>query len=344
MTDLWSYLKNADKPIVLYGTGNGADKVFSRLCADGVPVSGVFSSAGFKKNRTFYGHSVCDYETLKTNLGEMIILVCFGTDCEEVLENIAALSRENEFYVPDVPVYGEDIFDIGFARKNADKLKKVYGMLADETSKRVFENIVYFKLTGKAEYLYKIETDFKEEEKLLCLGPDERFLDLGAFTGDTVAQFVESVGIYNGIFAVEPDSRNYRKLCENTTHLKNITTLNCAVGDADGTVTISKQHGTGIGGTSGVCAVGCTTAETIAKNFAPTFIKIDVEGAEAAVIKGAQNTVRQTKPKMKIACYHNSYDIFDIALLINEIYGGYKIHIRHRRCLPAWDTDFFFIP
>ena len=55
LTDLWEYLKNAKKPIVLYGIGNGADKTVDRLNADGVRISGVFSSTGFKKNKIYKG-------------------------------------------------------------------------------------------------------------------------------------------------------------------------------------------------------------------------------------------------------------------------------------------------
>ena len=35
MTDLWDYLKETDKPIALYGTGNGADKIIAKLEEDG---------------------------------------------------------------------------------------------------------------------------------------------------------------------------------------------------------------------------------------------------------------------------------------------------------------------
>ena len=29
--DLWEYLQNTDKPIVIYGMGNGADKILKRF-------------------------------------------------------------------------------------------------------------------------------------------------------------------------------------------------------------------------------------------------------------------------------------------------------------------------
>ena len=342
MTDIWNCLKNTKKPIVLYGTGNGADKVYARLSADGVQISGVFSSTGFKKGRTFYGHSVREYADLKEKYSEMIILVCFGTDREDVIQNIIALGREQELYVPDVPVHGEEIFDTRFARQNADKLRAVYGMLSDEKSKKVFENTVYFKLTGNLQYLFEIETDAGEENALLNLGKGERFLDLGAFTGDTVAEFINAAGGgCDGIMAVEPDRRNFRKLCQNVGG-SNVITVNAAVGERVGTMFLSKQHGRGIGGTEKSVVVDLTTIDTLARNFAPTYIKMDVEGSEIAAIAGGQSTIKTLKPKLKIACYHNSYDLFEIPLAVKDTVGEYGVYLRHRRSLPAWDTDYIF--
>ena len=52
-TDLWNYLKNqtkAGRPVVLYGTGDGADKIMAVLEERGIPVSGIFASPGFVRD------------------------------------------------------------------------------------------------------------------------------------------------------------------------------------------------------------------------------------------------------------------------------------------------------
>ena len=66
--DLWQYLHNTAKPIVLYGTGSGADRALDRLNADGTPVAGVFASDGFAKGRSFRGFRVETYENIKNRL------------------------------------------------------------------------------------------------------------------------------------------------------------------------------------------------------------------------------------------------------------------------------------
>ena len=46
---------------------------------------------------------------------------------------------------------------------------------------------------------------------------------------------------------------------------------------------------------------------------------------------------------MKIACYHRSEDVFAIVQKVLDIRSDYKIYIRHTRCIPGWDTDFYFV-
>ena len=61
---LWEYLKTADRPVVLYGTGDGADKVLDILADVGVPVSGIFASDEFVRGQQFRGFTVRKYSEL----------------------------------------------------------------------------------------------------------------------------------------------------------------------------------------------------------------------------------------------------------------------------------------
>ena len=342
VTDLWSYLKTVNKPIVLYGIGNGADKVINRLTAENIKVSGVFSSSGFKKNKSFAGHIIKDYETLKAELGDMIILVCFGSHLPEVIQRVKSLALENELYIPDVPVVGEVIFDIDFARNHKESLKAVYEMLADQASKTAFENIVYFKLTGKPRYIFEIETEKIEVYDILKLNNNETFLDLGAYNGDTVLEFIQNTNGYKFITAIEPDKRNFKKLTLNTGNLQNIACINSAVSNENGVQLMSANHGRGNSVSQNTVEVETLSLDSICSELIPTFIKMDVEGNELKAIEGGRAVITTAKPKMHIACYHTSYDLFEIPLKIKELAGDYKIYLRHHSCFPAWDSNYIF--
>ena len=85
--DLWTYLSTADKKILLYGMGDGADKVLDVCEKKGIEISGVFASDGFSKNKVFRGFNVTDYSTAKSTFGSFIVLVSFASSLDEVIAN-----------------------------------------------------------------------------------------------------------------------------------------------------------------------------------------------------------------------------------------------------------------
>lgn len=341
MTELWSYLKETEKPVILYGTGNGADKIYARLIKNGIKISGVFASDGFKKGKEFAGFYVTSYEELKKEFPNPVILVCFGSHLDGVISRIHALEEENELYLPDVPVCGDNIFDLEFARSHKSELETVYALLADDFSKKVFENTVYYKLTGKSKYLTEIETERSEVFSLLNL-KDEYFLDLGAFNGDTVEEFINYCPDYKGITAVEPDSRNFRKLNENTKGVNNVICVNAAVGEANAVTQIARNKGRGNSSVGKTVEIESLTVDSLWEKGAPTFIKMDVEGAELSAIRGGVKAIEK-KPKMHIAAYHRSEDLFTLPLEVLKINPNYKIYMRKHKALPAWDINFIFV-
>ena len=55
---VWEFLESTKKPIIMYGTGNGADKVFEIFNKLNISVSGITASDGFVRERYFHGFRV----------------------------------------------------------------------------------------------------------------------------------------------------------------------------------------------------------------------------------------------------------------------------------------------
>ena len=348
MKDLWQRLKETDKPIALYGTGDGADKIIRKMRSDGTftKVKGIFASDGFVRRRSFCGFDVETYTSCKARLGDMIVLMCFGTSRPEVLEFISRVRSENEFYAPDVPVVGGNIFETAFYENNKDDIDAVRAVLSDELSRRTFDDTIKNKLTGDVSYLEDCEVSQSEADSLLSFGSPTTMVDLGADTGDTVLRYTELFDKIDKIFAVEPDPRNFRKLLENTAGL-DITCINALIGDKPGTSTIAtgRSRGRGVRDLSdkGGIDIAVTTVDDILKGSPAGFIKMDVEGAELAAIEGARGTIAAFRPQMQIACYHRSEDIWTIPLKVLSIQKEYRVYMRHMPHIPGWDTLFYFI-
>ena len=74
-----------------------------------------------------------------------------------------------------------------------------------------------------------------------------------------------------------------------------------------------------------------------------TYVKADVEGCEKEMLIGAEKTLKRLKPKLNIAAYHRSCDIFELPLMINELNSAYRIFLRHHRYIPCWDLNLYCI-
>jgi FkbM family methyltransferase len=59
------------------------------------------------------------------------------------------------------------------------------------------------------------------------------------------------------------------------------------------------------------------------------FIKLDVEGSEEAILKGAIKTIRKFRPKLAICGYHKRDDLVVLPRLIKDIIPDYKLYLDH---------------
>lgn len=340
--DLWSRLSASDKPIILYGMGNGADKILDVLELKGIKADGIFASDGFVRDKMFRGFQIENLKYFEDKYKDFTVLLCFGSARDEVIANIKKIKSKHELYAPDVPVYGKNLFDIEFALKNRERLEWVYGMLADEISKRTFKNTVLYKITGDIDYLFDCEVSQDEPyESFFTLSESENYLDLGAYRGDTVSDFLSRVNGYSSITAVEPDIKNFKKLENYAKALEKTALINACVLDKCEEVSFDMTSSRGSSAGKGNYEIKSVKVDSICKSA--TFIKADIEGAELKMLDGAKEVIKKNNPKMAISCYHRSEDLFTLPEKVLNINGKYKIFMRHFKSLPAWDTCFYFV-
>lgn len=343
VTELWSRLKRNDKPIVLYGMGNGGDKAIDVLNSFDIPLSGVFASDGFVRNKTFHGFKISSYSELKEKFGEMTVLLCFGSALPDVLENIKKIEAEQEFYAPDLPVYGNTLFTAKFYNNNKSDFDFIYEKLADGLSKHTFESIINYKISGKLKYLYDCETDPAEPiRSFLNLNENENYFDLGAYNGDTVKEYLKTYGGAKSITAVEPDTKNFKKLTANTKDIDNIRLVNACITDSVGFSSFAMNGGRNSAVGDGK-TIPSVSVDSLSGDITPTFIKADIEGAELKMIEGMGETLKNHKPKMRISCYHRSEDLTVLPNAVFKKRENYALYLRHFPCVPAWDTDYYFV-
>ena len=154
-TDLWHYLASEGRPVVMYGMGNGADKIIAVCEKYGVEISDFFASDGFVRCHSFHGKTVISYSDMKEKYKGQnpIVLLSFASSLPDVMALFKKVGKECELYAPDVPVFGETLFTIEFFEENRARFERIYEFLADDESKRIYTNVICYKLTGDIKYL-----------------------------------------------------------------------------------------------------------------------------------------------------------------------------------------------
>lgn len=324
--------------------GNGADKIINVLEQKGIKYDGIFASDGFVRDKVFHGFKISSYGELKKKFGDMVVLLCFGSDRDDVRQNVLKIAAEQELFAPEVPVIGDGLFCAEYYLSHKDEFDFVRSHLSDELSVKTFDNIINYKISGKIDYLLDCETETDEPYKsFLNLCDNESFLDLGAYTGDTVIEFTKRVARYDSIIAAEPDFKNFKKLLLNTESLSNIRCENVGISNVTKTDTFSMQGGRNSVASKNGTKILFFSVDDLVGNSKITFIKMDIEGQELNAIIGGVNTIKQNKPKMRIAAYHRTEDFLKIPQAVLKINSDYRVYLRHFKSLPAWDTDFYFI-
>lgn len=344
-TDCWDYLKNTDLPVFIYGMGDGALKIMRVFERYGIPLAGFFASDEFVRGHTFQGHLVHTLSQIEALIDDFVIVLAFAAGYQSLYDRINEIAKRHILLAPDVPVAGEGLFTYAYCLENSEKIQTVCDMLADEKSWQTYSDIINFKISGKIEYLNNC-TSPKEEiyGEIISLGSDEIFADLGAYNGDTAAEFIEACGgNFRHIYAFEPNPKNFRKLKKNLPEDERITLFNAAAGRENGTVKISANEGrmsreNGSGKTVEIPVLALD--EAVQENV--TVLKLDVEGAEREAILGAR---RHIANGAKILCslYHRNEDMFELPLLIKSINPELKLYVRHQLYIPAWETNLYAV-
>ena len=368
---LWEYLKTAGQPVVLYGTGDGADKVLARLAETGVPVSGIFASDEFVRGQQFHGFTVRTYSELLALREKVIVLIAFASELPDVLERFYKLASVHETYAPHVPVFsGEETVTAAWIKKYERELQTVYERLADAVSRETFASVLNYKLSGKLSYLQACTTNRADDLRtLFSFGGEETYLDLGAYNGDTVQEFLQLTrGRYKKIVALEPDPKNFKKLTDfvRQNELKHITCLQAGVWNDCGSLELTGNGGRQSTFWEADCSgfatqplsqtcsmkkkikkqqVTVVSVDAVLGNDRADYMKFDVEGVEKEALEGAAGHLvpdgNGTLPKLLVAAYHHDEDLFALPMLLWKLQPEYKIYLRKHPYVPAWEINIF---
>ncbi len=75
--------------------------------------------------------------------------------------------------------------------------------------------------------------------------------------------------------------------------------------------------------------VQCVALDDVLPASKPTFICMDVEGAEPEVLKGAEGLLRANRPDLGVCVYHAPHHVWEIPLYLHSLGLGYRFYLRN---------------
>ena len=162
-------------------------------------------------------------------------------------------------------------------------------------------------------------------------------IDAGGYVGDTALLFSSYTDKNIHVFEASPSNMDIIRETIRLNHLENIVPVSKALGEKSGTATFSL-------GERNSCnslverpgynypdhiEVPVVTLDDYVRenNIEVGLIKVDIEGGEQLLLRGAVETIRTQHPILLISIYHSANDFFEIKPMIEKMCGKYTFRI-----------------
>jgi FkbM family methyltransferase len=348
--------------VVLFGAGNLGRKALS--CLRNV---GIEPLAFADNNPSRWGTKISDVPILspQTSADEfgrsalfVVTIWCHGQTFRETRRQLAALGCVN--VIPSAALRWKFSGDLlpDFCQ---DLPHKVYSEAAavieasclwsDDLSRRQYLDQIRWRALGDYDNLnLAVIKEAYFLDNLFSLSTEEVFIDCGAYDGDTSRALIERQnGAFGRIVAIEPDPDNFCRLtswiAKLDSHLaKKTVAFNIAIGSERKTVMFNA---TGMADASiidsGSLSIQCRPLDELLTDYAPTFIKMDIEGAEPEAISGASQLIGRYRPILAVCVYHSQNHLWRVPLLLRSLWSDYEFFLRSHE-VEGWESVCYAVP
>ena len=219
-------------------------------------------------------------------------------------------------------------------KMHADDFLWLYKTLRDYRSKQVLFGILNYWYNNDFNELGKSrEENYDQYFDLDLIKPNYNatYVDIGAYTGDTIINYINTFIKYKKIYAYEVTDESIKIMQENLKEYPNIVIRKKAVMNTNSEVFINDNISSTSANTVDFVGDKKVLSVTLDKDIkeAVDIIKMDIEGSEYEALKGAINHIKNDTPILDIAVYHNHNDLYKLPKFINSINGNYKFYLRY---------------
>ena len=359
--------RGRDESIVLFGAGGLGRRALAGCRAYGVEPLAFVDNSPERQGTTIDGMRVLAPEVAANEFGKRAVFVVtiWGANSPHRFahsrDQLRALGCEVVVPFPPLfwkfpratlPHYLQDLPHR--VLEHATDVWRGFNLWEDDASRAEYVAQVRLRLTGDFDGLsHPVEHWQYFPDDLYEWRADEWIVDGGAYDGDTIRSLTALHGNRFGqLLALEPDPANFAKLEAAVAGLSPETQakIQCrmmALASQQGTLHLDS---TGTASTitsanagAGTVAVPADRLDAILGDAVPTFLKLDIEGAEPDALLGARNTIHAHAPVLAICVYHRQDHLWSIPLMLQAWRDDYAYFLRpHNE--GGWDLVCYAVP
>lgn len=319
----------SEKPVILYGAGTLSTFVMEHLERHHVAIRcfcdtfrpGVHKSTGLP---------IISADQLKEEFSDAVVIITSEQHGQSIMNTLKKIEYPGKIYTFDELLC---FYTIPFEEfePHVEGYAWAYDHYTDAISKSVVIEDMRTRLLGT--HMTPSQNPQYFEPDIFPMTEHEVFVDGGCFIGDTAEVFIKEVnGKFDFIYGFEPDENNLKKAVANLSEYENIQVMHGGLWH----MTNTYKFVSGAFGNSKFSDEGDVITDTFGlddffadKEFNPTFIKMDIEGAERLALDGAAGLLKEVKPKLAICVYHSIKDMYDLPQRILYHNPEYKLALRH---------------
>lgn len=294
----------------------------------------------------FPGYSLDDYNPPAEIKAHALVVICVGNKAyhQEIVDSLDRHGFKKIIFLLDIyeihnPFNQPPELDIdrhGYFQKNRDSLVKALDLFADDASKEIYTRCLMTHIHRRPIPLPQRPRDEQYFPADIPLGRGHnRFVCCGAYDGDTVRLLNRLKGKIQAVACFEPEPVIFKRLSDylwknRDAIAEEIFSWPCALFRHSGQESFISGHGLGSRiAPTGAATVQCVTLDDALPCFAPTFICMDVEGAEPAVLEGGRKLIENHRPDLGICVYHAPNHLWEIPLYLHNLNLGYQFYLRN---------------
>lgn len=345
-TDKIEILKREAIPVVMWGAGSLAHSVYKMLKKNGVNLSAVLVD-GINSGENLLFRDVPIVSSKEFRLKYDKVNLVMGHSRYNLSEAVKKeyVNVNNVFYFCNICYEQYDKISYQEIVDNVDKYLYAYSVLEDELSRKCLVAYLNARMNDDVKYIYdcmKSDNHYFSND-LFCCDEREHFLDLGAYTGDTIAEFFSfSKGKYDEIIAFEPEEDSFltlEKYVQNQ-KLKNVELYKLGCYSKKTRLFFDeKEESSSI--TTKECGsfIDVVDLDSCLENRKITVVKLNYLYGVRETLEGMKYLLKKNIPKVAIVVGFDKFTVVDVIRFFNEGLDmgkdRYKMVLRFNDAMPS---------